>query len=423
MVGISYTRLRKTFTAISVTLGLAVFLFVPGFYAATAYQYEAERIQLAANRVAEAVTLEISQNPELWHFLEHRFVGLLEQGVKNLPQTTNYNIQILNGTPMAEHGPEIGAIGLMRTAEISDELNPVGRVIVTESMLHVWVRAGFVGLLGLALGFLTFFTIRLFTLRELKGQEKAAAAIIEARQEAEYADRAKSDFLANMSHELRTPLTAILGFSQMIRDQSLGPNAMAKYLEYAGDIYGSGEHLLSIINNILDLSKIEAGKVILHDQELDVDSVVRVTLRLIKTRAQDCGLDLRSTINAGCVKLRADERLTKQMLLNLLSNAVKFTKPGGSVEVIVSRTDQGGIQFAVTDTGIGIAQNHIGRALASFGQVHNSLDNEVEGTGLGLPLVASLAELHGGGLDLVSTVGTGTTATIWFPIERVIEAA
>ncbi|MBT4711147.1 MAG: HAMP domain-containing histidine kinase [Alphaproteobacteria bacterium] len=423
MEDISYTRLRKSLTIATVVLSAAIFLFVPGFYVITAYQYEAERIQLAAHQLAEDITIEVYQQPDLWQFLEHRFVGLLEQESKDIVRPTHHQILALDDMIVADHGPEIGAMALVRTGEIGDEARPVGQVVVTQSMIHVWMRTGFAGLVGLILSLITFFTIRFVTSSELKGQEAAAAAILDAKREAEFADRAKSEFLANMSHELRTPLNAIIGFSQMIRDQSLGPNAMGTYLEYAGDIHGSGEHLLSIINDILDLSKIEAGEIDLNEQELDVDQVVRVALRLIKTRAHDRGLDVRSTIQAGGAKLRADERLTKQMLLNLLSNAVKFTESGGSVEVIVSRTDKGGIQFAVTDTGVGIAQNDIVRALATFGQVQHSTDHGIEGTGLGLPLVASLADLHGGGLDLISTVGTGTTATIWFPMERVIETA
>lgn len=220
---------------------------------------------------------------------------------------------------------------------------------------------------------------------------------------------------------MRTPLNAIIGFSQMIRDQSLGPDATEVYLEYARDICGSGDHLLSIINDILDLSKIEAGETQLHEQELDVDAIVEASLILIKSRAQESGLALQSNIEAGGARLFADGRMTKQMLLNLLSNAVKFTGPGGSVSLRVVRGDQGGLKFSVTDTGIGIAQKDIPTALSSFGQVESSMTRRVDGTGLGLPLVASLAKLHGGGLELDSAPGTGTTATIWFPQERVIE--
>ena len=420
-MGSAYARLRKTLTIIAALLAVAIIVFVPGFYAATAYQYEAERLQFAANRLADQVTVEVYELPDMWPFLENRFLGLLDQESRNFAHPIRQQIFQLDGTSVAKFGPDVVRLALSRRADIGDEANPVGWVQVSLSMVYIWGRTGIAGLIGLILGLMSFFTIRVLTLHDLAAQEDAAAAVLAAKRDAEYADRAKSEFLANMSHELRTPLNAIIGFSQMIRDQSLGPDATEVYLEYARDICGSGDHLLSIINDILDLSKIEAGETQLHEQELDVDAIVEASLILIKSRAQESGLALQSNIEAGGARLFADGRMTKQMLLNLLSNAVKFTGPGGSVSLRVVRGDQGGLKFSVTDTGIGIAQKDIPTALSSFGQVESSMTRRVDGTGLGLPLVASLAKLHGGGLELDSAPGTGTTATIWFPQERVIE--
>ncbi len=420
-VDAGYARLRKTLTTISAILAATIIVFVPGFYVVTAYQYEAERLQFTANRLADRVTVEVYELPEMWPFLENRFIGILQRETRNFTQPTRQEIFQLDGTSVAKFGPDVLRLALSRSADIGDEANPAGWVQVSLSMVHIWGRTGIAGLIGLVLGLMSFFTIRTLTLHDLTVQEKAAAAVLAAKRDAEYADRAKSEFLANMSHELRTPMNAIIGFGQMIRDQSLGPDATDVYLEYARDICDSGDHLLSIINDILDLSKIEAGEAQLHEQELDVDALVEASLTLIKSRAQNSGLALRSSIEVRGAKLFADGRMTKQMLLNLLSNAVKFTDPGGSVILRVVRGDRGGLKFSITDTGIGIAQDDIPRALSTFGQVASSMTRSVDGTGLGLPLVASLAKLHGGGLELVSDVGTGTTATIWFPQERVIE--
>ncbi|MDP6623647.1 MAG: PAS domain S-box protein [Alphaproteobacteria bacterium] len=260
------------------------------------------------------------------------------------------------------------------------------------------------------------------TAQDITERKWAEQEVIEAKEAAEIADRAKSEFLANMSHELRTPLNAILGFAQMIEDQTLGPDARERYIQYAADIYGSGNHLLAIINDILDLSKIEAGKAELDEHDLDIDDLVESAVRLVRMRARETqlGLEVDVQVELAGIRLRADQRMVRQMLLNLLSNAVKFTPLGGSVTVSGRRNEDGGLALCVADTGIGMTPEDIPLALSHFGQVGRALDQSFEGTGLGLPLVRSLAELHGGGLEIESAVGVGTRATIWFPKERVV---
>jgi PAS domain S-box-containing protein len=242
----------------------------------------------------------------------------------------------------------------------------------------------------------------------------------ESKRAAELANRAKSEFLAHMSHELRTPLNAIIGFSDIIAEQIYGPVTVPKYLEYARDVRGSGEHLLQIINDLLDLSKLEAGKQELHESVFVIEAVVERAMRLVQGRATTAGLAIAVEIEPGLPRVRADERLMIQMLTNLLSNAVKFTPPGGSVTVRAGIGAEGTFQLAVQDTGVGMTPEGIEVALTPFGQVENAFARQHQGTGLGLPLVRALADLHGGNLRVESELGRGTTVTIELPAERLV---
>ncbi|HJM49146.1 MAG TPA: PAS domain S-box protein [Alphaproteobacteria bacterium] len=258
------------------------------------------------------------------------------------------------------------------------------------------------------------------TIQDISERKQAETEVVAARERAEYADRAKSEFLANMSHELRTPLNAIMGFAQLIMAGNFGPLGDARYEEYTSNIYHSGEHLLLLINDILDLSKIEAGQTELYEVEVDPARTIEDCLRLVATDAEKAGLEIEADISPRPPTLRADERMVKQMLLNLLSNSVKFTQRGGRITVDSGLRADGALELSVSDTGIGIADEDMPRALATFGQVESSLNRRFDGTGLGLPLVRSLAELHNGGLDISSQPGVGTKVTIWFPKDRVM---
>jgi signal transduction histidine kinase len=242
-----------------------------------------------------------------------------------------------------------------------------------------------------------------------------------AKQRAEAANISKSQFLANMSHELRTPLNAIIGFSDMMQSQLLGPIGSARYLDYARDIHASGTHLLSLINDVLDMSKIEAGRYTIHPEPLDAAEMLRACARLVRVRASEAGVSLGLGV-AQELPLQADARALKQILLNLLTNAIKFTPAGGSVNLSAGRENDG-IVFRVSDTGIGIPAEDLPRIGRRFEQVDNALTRKGEGTGLGLALCRALVDLHGGTFDIESTVGIGTTVAVWLPLTVKTEQA
>ncbi len=245
------------------------------------------------------------------------------------------------------------------------------------------------------------------------------SALRNAKELAEQGSRSKSEFLANMSHELRTPLNAIIGFSQIMRAETLGPIGSPRYIEYLNDIIESSEHLLGVINDILDVAKSEAGKIDLYEEIVDIGAEVLLTGRLFAEQAAEAGVTLVAEPSRGLPKLWSDQRKIRQILLNLVSNAIKFTPSGGRVSVIIEPDDDGGLVLAVTDTGIGIRKEDVARAMAPFGQVESSLSRRYEGTGLGLPLTQALVERHGGRLVLDSEPGKGTRVAAHFPAERV----
>ena len=245
--------------------------------------------------------------------------------------------------------------------------------------------------------------------------ERRNRALERARQQAEEASLSKSRFLANMSHELRTPLNAIIGFAEIIQKEMMGPLGNPRYGEYVTDILSSGQHLLSLINNILDMSKIESGSWRIQPEMTDPVEIMEASIRTFRERAEGRGVFMTMAVDARLFEGYVDRQALRQILLNLISNAVKFTPPGGRIEVGVRPMEDGGFRIWVSDTGIGIAPEHIPLVLAPFGQVENDLTRQYEGTGLGLPLVKSLVEMHGGSFEISSMPGEGTTMTASFP--------
>jgi two-component system cell cycle sensor histidine kinase PleC len=234
---------------------------------------------------------------------------------------------------------------------------------------------------------------------------------------AEDANRAKSEFLANMSHELRTPLNAINGFSEMMAGEMFGPLGDPRYREYAHDILSSGQHLLALINDILDMAKIEAGKLTLRFEMVDLEDIAEEAVRLMRNRSESAGLAVSIDMPSTLPEVQADSRALKQVLLNLLSNALKFTPRGGRVSVKGEMVGDR-VKVAVVDTGIGIAKDDLARLARPFEQIESQHSKTTQGTGLGLALTKSLIELHRGEFELTSEPGAGTSAAFILPIRR-----
>jgi two-component system cell cycle sensor histidine kinase PleC len=257
------------------------------------------------------------------------------------------------------------------------------------------------------------------TVADLRASQQRLAELAEKYAEektrAEEANQAKSKFLANMSHELRTPLNAIIGFSEIMESGMFGPLGAEKYHEYCGDIRGSGQYLLEVINDILDMSKIEAGRIRLDFEDLNLDSLLAEAMRVVAARAQDKQLELTTRISPE-LRLRADRRALKQIALNLLSNAVKFTPYGGRITVR-GRASNYCITLTILDSGIGIAKDALARLGRPFEQVESQLTKSHQGSGLGLAISKSLVELHGGSMRIRSTLGKGTLVVVRLPLE------
>ncbi len=284
----------------------------------------------------------------------------------------------------------------------------------------VWYGGGFV-LLNLGLALLMLQHMSAF--RKLQRGNAQLLHMTEvlraARDEAIQANKAKSNFLANMSHELRTPLNGILGFCEMLMGSYFG-ELNKKQAEYLGDIYTSGKRLLSLINDLLDLSKVESGKYELHEEVIDLGTIVRQALHDHRDALGRAGLSAELVLADDMPPLRADSFKIRQIIDNLLTNAIKFTNPGGRIVVEAGRQGDGAFKLSVSDTGIGIPPGEIGKVFKVFEQANSQHSRKYQGTGLGLPLVKAFAELHGGSVTLTSAVGAGTVVVVALPAERAV---
>ena len=254
----------------------------------------------------------------------------------------------------------------------------------------------------------------------VRRQERIAQ---EARLAAEHSSRSKSEFLAHMSHELRTPMNAVIGFTEMIRTEVFGPVGSPKYQEYLRDIAASGQHLLHVVNNILDLAKVEAGKWEMEETVSDLRELCEATAQMVRERARSAEVALSVSPSGPSLSIRADRRLMHQILINLLTNGIKFTERGGRVTLWWSLNDDGGVALGVTDTGVGMTEDDRRSVLEPFGRGSAELARARHDTGLGLSICRQFAEMHGGRMAIESTLGKGTTVTVTLPRDRVIEAA
>jgi signal transduction histidine kinase len=287
------------------------------------------------------------------------------------------------------------------------------------------VANNFFLVLAASIGLFSGYTTELYIRKSYIGQRVVEAKnklVSEALIEAVRANKSKSEFLATMSHELRTPLNAIIGFSEIIMHELFGALANDRYAGYAKDIHHSGSHLLTIINDILDLAKAEAGKLQLNEEEFLVLDTLTHCKRMCSGPADTHNVDLAFSCAQNGLRICADKRLLLQVLINLVSNGIKFTHEGGSVKVNVAADIQHGVAISVTDDGIGIAPENIDRIMQAFEQVESSYSRVRGGCGLGLPYAKSLTELHGGELKIESGLGKGTTVTIRLPATRIVEA-
>ena len=258
--------------------------------------------------------------------------------------------------------------------------------------------------------------------RNITDEVRAKRAAAEAIAAAEAASRAKSEFLATMSHELRTPLNAILGFSELVRD-GLDPATQARFIRYAGDVHIAGLHLLDLIDDVLDVARIESRGLELNEEAIDLGDSIGSSCHLLAGQAEAAGVTLGQVVATDMPAMRGDRRRLKQILLNLCGNAIKFTPAGGRIMVVANSPAQGGVEITIADTGIGMAPEAIPRALEPFVQLESNLARRYGGSGLGLPIAKALTELHGGTLAIDSAVGQGTRVTLHFPDERLVRQA
>ncbi len=427
-------RLQSTVRFLAIGLGILITVTVPAGLGLQSYSDASKHRMFQARLAAERIVQYANIQGPAWTFSAARVAEivafvLLPGDTANLTVTDTSGDE--NSLVIASGTRPRGPI-LTVHAPIISHMQPVGTVIIEASLLPLISEVLLLAILGALLGASVYVCVHLLPLHalrhattalsasernlraEMKKTEDALQAARTEQRRVELANRTKSEFLANMSHELRTPLNAIIGFSDMMRRQMFG-KLPDRYSSYIDDIHASSIHLLDVINDLLDISKIEAGHIDLSIEPIRLDGIFDGCSRFVRERAASAGVQL--TIDreeAGAITLAVDEVKTKQILLNLLSNAVKFT-PEGTVSMRARAVDMAWAEIDVADTGIGMTAAEIKVALEPFRQVDSSLGRKYSGTGLGLPLAKTLAELHGGTLHVTSAPGAGTTVTVRLP--------
>ncbi|MDA0306477.1 MAG: ATP-binding protein [Proteobacteria bacterium] len=341
------------------------------------------------------------------------------------PEFNGINGVILERQIVSSYVPILGPDGNIEG--IFELYSDVTTKIMSVTGDVAWLSIGLIWTFGILYGVLFFFVRRADTIikqqyadlhHEVIERLETEQKLNDALAQAESANQSKSHFLAHMSHELRTPLNSIIGFSETISSQVFGKLENEKYLEYTRDIHGSGMHLLSLINEVLDISKVEAGAMVMHEEKVDLTSMMKNCAAMMQNDAKKVGIELKVSLARDLPQFHGDELRLKQIFLNLLSNAIKFTPTGGTITMQAGLDAGGRLMVSVADTGIGIDIKDQSRILKPFEQVEDTFRRSAKGTGLGLALSKSLTELHGGELSLESEPGIGTTVTLSFPPER-----
>jgi len=423
-----FERIARRFAA---TLGIVIAITVPFSFGLQAYLDETRLRSFQAQLMAERVAQYAYVHGELWRYTPHRLVELIAFA-RPADDTGHSAVKDVKGGLVTTLGEIPSGPTLSIEVPITVRTERMGSVAVTTSLTPLLGTIGFLTLIGVALGASVYACVHLLPLRalrrvmtsleaaqsdlraEVRKTEDALHKAQAAQQRAELANRAKSEFLANMSHELRTPLNAIIGFADAMKLQVLGA-LDSRYIDYASDISSSGSHLLKIINDLLDLAKIEAGRDELFPVSYPLNRLLTDCHRLVHGHAATAGLTL--VMDGEAVEplfVHVDPVKAKQILLNILSNAIKFTPSGGTVSVSASMTDDWAV-VRVADTGIGMTAEEIEIAFQPFRQVESSYKRKYEGTGLGLPLARLLTERHGGTLEVASQPGEGTVVTLRLP--------
>jgi signal transduction histidine kinase len=442
-------RLERLISKLALVVGLAVALIFPVTFGLVSYFAEAKHLNLQAGLLGNSLSQYAYVHGATWRYSKNRLADIVSLTI--IP-TDDLEVRAMDATGKVIFisGPEITGGKFARTDQIRSGSEVVGSVEVAISLWPFVVRLLLAFGIGATLGLAAYCCAHFLPLRVLrraltelartqedlqeqvkitqaaldqtqKQSEIAARALEELKvvaREAQNANSAKSDFLANMSHELRTPLNAIIGFSELIQMEFFGPIG-GKYKEYSADIHSSGKHLLNIVNDILDITKAEAGALEMDREVVDLAALMEQVHRMAKLQAEKSGISLVMDVKSTAVSVRADTKRLIQGVLNLVANGIKFTPPGGTVSVRAGADDVNGTAWiTVVDTGIGIAEEHLEKALAPFGQVDSSLARKHEGTGLGLPLTKKFVEAMGGTFSLQSEVGKGTRITLHLPLER-----
>lgn len=420
------------FAAIAMTIGLTALIGVPLLRSLDPALWGALAIGLCA---LVALLSRKRADGALW--IGERFMQSLHLGLGvSWVWFVTFDCALCTGDAISVYRADALLVGMAVSAlvhaQVRHALPLTFAPAVAAMIMHVDGRGDMVGMamLGMTAGGLCLFTFiasrtRKTSLAAIRSEYEKDGLIAEletekvasdaARRRAEEASLAKSRFLASMSHELRTPLNAILGFSEVMKDEVLGPLGSDTYREYAGDVHSSGQHLLSLINEILDLSRIEAGRYTMEPAPLSLEALATACVSTLRVKASTKSLDVRVRAAVGLPLIVADERAVRQVLLNLLSNAIKFTPVGGAVQVVIGQTAGGGQYVTVADNGPGIAENELPLVLSAFGQGSIAIKSAEQGTGLGLAIVQALVTMHGGRFRLSSRLREGTRATFTLP--------